>query len=67
MAIEDIDRPTAERRLAHTDRFRRAYPEASTASTRASPGFHLSLDSTAIALEDCVELILETARRRADA
>ena len=64
MAIEEIDRPTAERRLARTDRFRRAYLEDLYGVDPREPGvFHLTLDSTAIALEDCVELILETARR----
>ncbi len=68
MEIEEIDRPTAERRLARTDRFRRAYLEHLYGVDPREPGvFHLTLDSTAIALEDCVELILETARRRADA
>jgi cytidylate kinase len=65
MAIEEIDRATAARRLARTDRFRRAYLEHLYGVDAREPGvFHLTLDSTAIALEDCVELIAEAARRR---
>jgi Cytidylate kinase-like family len=66
MAMEGIDRRTAERRLARMDRFRRAYMEVLYGVDPREPGvFHLVLDSTAIALADCVEIIAETARRRA--
>jgi cytidylate kinase len=65
MAIEGIDRETAERRLTHTDRFRRAYLEDLYDIDLAAPGiFHLTLDSTAITLADCVELIAAAAQRR---
>ena len=65
MAIEAIDRHTAEQRLARTDRFRRAYVEELYGMNVREPGvFHLVLDSTALALEDCVELIAGAARRR---
>jgi hypothetical protein len=64
MAIEEIDRATAERRLARTDRFRHAYLKDLYGVDAHQPGvFHLTLDSTAIALEDCVELVVEAARR----
>ena len=65
MAIEQIDRETAERRLARMDRFRRAYLEGLYGVDASRPGvFHLALDSTAIALDDCVEIIADAARRR---
>ena len=65
MAIERIDRGTAERRLERMDRFRRAYLEDLYGVDVREPGiFHLTLDSTAIALEDCVEIILGVAARR---
>jgi hypothetical protein len=66
MAIEGIDRETAERRLTHTDRFRRAYLEDLYGIDLTAPGvFHLTLDSTAITLADCVEIIADAARRHA--
>ena len=66
MEIEGIDRATAERRLARVDRFRRAYLETLYGVDLHEPGvFHLVLDSTAIALDDCVELIARAARARA--
>ena len=68
MAIEGIDRETAERRLTHTDRFRRAYLEDLYGIDLTAPGvFHLTLDSTAITLADCVEIIADAAQRRAHA
>jgi cytidylate kinase len=65
MRIEDIDRETARRRLARMDRFRRAYLEGLYGVDVREPGlFHLVIDSTAIALGDCVEIIAGAARRR---
>jgi cytidylate kinase len=64
MEIESIDRPTAERRLANTDRLRRSYFEGLYGVEARAPGtFQLTLDSTAIALADCVEIIAEVAAR----
>jgi cytidylate kinase len=68
MVIEDIDRRTAEHRLGRVDRFRRAYIETLYGVDLHEPGIcHLVLDSTAIPLDDCVELIAAaaTARTRA--
>ena len=66
MAIEGIDRATAERRLERIDRFRRAYLETLYGVDVREPGvFHLVLDSTAIPLDDCVELIARAALARA--
>jgi cytidylate kinase len=65
MAIEGIDRHTAQRRLSQFDRYRRAYFEGLYGVDGRAPGvFHLSLDSTVIALEDCVEIVAEAALRR---
>jgi cytidylate kinase len=65
MAIEGIDRPTAERRLARIDRFRRAYLEDLYGVDVHEPGLvHLTLDSTAISLDACVEIIAAAAVRR---
>ncbi len=64
MSIEGIDRETAKRRLGRMDRFRRAYLEGLYGVDVREPGlFHLTIDSTAIALDDCVEIIAEAARR----
>jgi len=63
MEIEGVDRKTAERRLHRIDRFRRAYIETLYGVDLKAPGMcQLVLDSTAIALDDCVELIARAAR-----
>ena len=68
MVIEGIDERTARRRLARMDRFRRAYVEDLYGVDVREPGlFHLVIDSTALALEDCVELIAGAARGRGSA
>jgi cytidylate kinase len=65
MVVEDIDRPTAEHRLGRVDRFRRAYIETLYGVDLHEPGIcHLVLDSTAIPLDDCVELIAAAAIAR---
>lgn len=66
MAIERIDRETAEHRLARVDRFRRAYIDTFYGVDLHEPGVcHLVLDSTAISFDDCVELIVAAAAARA--
>ena len=66
MEIEGVDRETAERRLHRVDRFRRAYIETLYGVDLKEPGVcQLVLDSTAIALDDCVELIALAATARA--
>jgi cytidylate kinase len=66
MVVEDIDRETAERRLGRVDRFRRAYIETLYGVDLHEPGIcHLVLDSTAMPLDDCVELIAAAAAARA--
>jgi cytidylate kinase len=65
MAIERIDRETAEHRLARVDRFRRAYIDTFYGVDLHEPGVcHLVLDSTAISFDDCVELIVAAAAAR---
>ena len=64
MVIEGIDRPTAERRRARVDRFRRAYLEDLYGLAVRKPGaFDLVLDSTSIPLDACVEIIAVAAER----
>jgi cytidylate kinase len=68
MAIEGLDHEAAERRLARVDRFRRAYVETVYGVDLHEPGIcHLVLDSTAIPLDDCVELIARAAAARSRA
>jgi cytidylate kinase len=68
MAIEGLDHEAAERRLARVDRFRRAYVETMYGVDLHEPGIcHLVLDSTAIPLDDCVELIARAAAARSRA
>jgi cytidylate kinase len=58
MAIEGIDRKTAARRLERTDRARLAYHQALYCVDPRSPKlYHLMVDSTALPLDTCVELI----------
>ena len=58
MEIENLDQEAAERRLARVDRFRCAYVETVYGVDLSEPGMcHLVIDSTAIPLDDCVELI----------
>jgi cytidylate kinase len=65
MAIEGIDEATAARRLQRVDRFRRAYVEDLYGVSVREPGaFHVVLDSTALALDDCVEIIALAAAAR---
>ncbi|MDA0173887.1 cytidylate kinase-like family protein [Solirubrobacter taibaiensis] len=66
MAIEDISRAEAERRLNRADRFRRAYLQDLYGIDPREPGvFHMTLDSTALSLDDCVDLIARAAGTRA--
>jgi len=66
MEIENLDQEAAERRLARVDRFRRAYVETFYGADLREAGIcHLIIDSTAIPLDDCVELIAAAAMSRA--
>jgi cytidylate kinase len=65
MAIEGIDRATAEDRLARVDRMRRAYVNGLYGIDPREAGvFHVTLDSTALPLEACVDLIAQAAAAR---
>jgi cytidylate kinase len=65
MAGEGIDRQTAERRLAKTDRAREAYVAHLYRTDARDPGlYHLVIDSTVIPLDACVELVVQAARAR---
>jgi cytidylate kinase len=63
MAIEGVDRETACRRRELLDRARRTYVETLYGIDPDAAGLHhLVIDSTAIPLVACVELIAEAAR-----
>jgi cytidylate kinase len=64
MAAEGIDRGEAERRLADNDRAREAYVQHFYGADARDPQlYHLSLDSTAIELDCCVDMIVTAAER----
>jgi cytidylate kinase len=63
MRLEGVDRATAERHMAETDEARRAYVHHFyRADPRDAGHYHLVIDSTAIPLERCVDLIVLAAR-----
>jgi cytidylate kinase len=65
MEVEGVDRETAERHIAETDKARRAYVQHFyRCDVREAALYHLVIDSTAIGLEACVELIVTAARAR---
>ena len=67
MALEGIDRETAERHMRETDRAREAYVQQFYGVDARDAGlYHLVLDSTALALDACVELIALAAAARSD-
>jgi cytidylate kinase len=64
MALQGIDRQTATRRLERTDRARIAYHQTLYCVDPRSPElYHLMVDSTAIELDACVELITAAVTR----
>lgn len=68
MRIGDIDRETAQRGLEHSDQAHAVYiRHFYGADLKNTSHYHLALDSTAIDLDACVELIISTARARAKA
>ncbi len=65
MRLEGIDRATAERHLQETDDARRAYVQHFyRADPRDARHYHLVIDSTAIDLDSCADLIVRAARGR---
>jgi Cytidylate kinase-like family len=67
MRLERVDRETAERHMRETDRARKTYVrQFYDVDAHDASLYHLILDSTAIGLETCVELIAIAAAARAD-
>lgn len=67
MLVEHVDRETAERHMQETDRAREAYVrQFYDLDARDLRLYHLALDSTALPLDACVELIALAAAARAD-
>jgi cytidylate kinase len=65
MGLESIDRETAERRQAVEDRTRIGYVRRAYGVDGLDPSlYHLVLDSTALALDTCVELIVAASHAR---
>jgi len=65
MRLESLDHRTAERRLDATDRARLGYVRREYGVDPEDPDlFHLRIDSTALDLETCVELIVAAAAAR---
>jgi cytidylate kinase len=64
MALEGIDRDTAARQRAE-DRARRTYVRRAYGVDGDDPShYHLMIDSTAIDLDTCVDLIVAASRAR---
>ena len=67
MELEGIDRESAERQRRETDRAREAYVQQFYGVDARDVGlYHLVVDSTALALDACVELIALAAAARSD-
>jgi Cytidylate kinase-like family len=65
MAIDGVDREVAERRQKAEDRARIGYVRRAYGVDGEDPGmYHLMLDSTALDLDVCVELIVTASRAR---
>jgi cytidylate kinase len=64
--LQRVDHPTAERRMAETDHARHAYVHHFYGVDARDPVlYHLVIDSTAIDLAGCVEIIALAAQARA--
>ncbi len=65
MALEGIDRETAERRQEAEDRARIRYVQDAYGVDGNDPSlYHLMIDSTALDLDTCVDLIVTASRAR---
>jgi Cytidylate kinase-like family len=65
MALEGIDHPTAARRQRAEDRARTEYVRRAYGVDGANPElYHLMIDSTAVDLDTCAELIVVAAHAR---
>jgi hypothetical protein len=68
MALEGIDRGTAEQRQRAEDRARRRYVRHAYGVDGDDPNlYHLMIDSTAIGLDTCVDLIVAASHARVTA
>ncbi len=66
MRLEGIDRETAEQRQKIEDRARISYVRRAYGVNGVDPSlYHLVIDSTALDLDTCVELIVAASRARA--
>lgn len=66
MRIQGIELPEAERRMAETDRARHAYVQHFYRADARDPAlYHFLIDSTAIDLAVCVDIIVLAAQGRA--
>jgi cytidylate kinase len=65
MALEGVDRETAERHVHDSDRARETYVRHFYRVDPRDPAlYHMVLDSTAIGLDTCADLIAAAARAR---
>jgi cytidylate kinase len=68
MRVQGIGRDVAQRRMEETDRAREAYVRDLYGTVPGDPRlYHLLIDSTAIGLDACVDIVLLAARARAAA
>ena len=67
MRLEGIDRETALRHIEETDRARETYVRHFyRCDARDAALYHLVIDSTALPLDACADLIVEAAQARAE-
>jgi cytidylate kinase len=65
--LEGVERATAERHMRETDRAREAYVQQFYGADARDPAlYHVVIDSTALPLDACVELIALAATARSD-
>jgi hypothetical protein len=67
MLLEGVDRATAERHVEETDRARETYVRHFYRVDARDPAlYHLVIDSTALPLSACADLIVEAAQARSE-
>jgi cytidylate kinase len=68
MSLEDIDHDTAQRRQRIEDRTRIEYVRRAYGVDGTDPElYHLMIDSTAVSLDTCVDLIVAAGQARVEA
>jgi hypothetical protein len=68
MSLEDIDHDTAQRRQRVEDRTRIEYVQRAYGVDGTDPElYHLMIDSTAVSLDTCVDLIVAASQARVEA